>query len=82
LRKSPEIQPVLTWFFRSVPFGPTGKPGPAPEWPRPGGLAEQDPQIVEAYDILRFELPHVGRPGARPPEATPAPEKPPMVRSH
>jgi hypothetical protein len=50
----------IDWFVRSVQRDSQGLPGPAPEWPMPGGLAAQDPRVVEMYDILREEIKWVG----------------------
>jgi hypothetical protein len=78
MRKAPAVEAVLAWFLRSVQFGPGGQPTAAPEWPLPGGLAAQDPKLVEAYDLMRYELPHVGQPQRRAAQEEPAPE--PMRR--
>jgi hypothetical protein len=34
-------------------------PDAMPEWPYPGGLSEQPAKVVEAFDLLRFEMPHL-----------------------
>ena len=47
----------MAWFLRSMRFnGMSMVPDPQPEWPTPGGLAEQDAKLVEAFDLLRMQI--------------------------
>jgi hypothetical protein len=59
----PETSAVVEWFLRSQSFdGLSTLPSARVEWPRPGGLARQNPRLVAAFDILRFEVPHLALP--------------------
>jgi hypothetical protein len=72
---------LLGWFLRSVAADATGRPGPAPEWPEPGGLAGQAPKTIEAYDLLREEMRWVFRgPRERDDTPPPVPDGPPAAR--
>ena len=50
----------MAWFLRSMRFnGMSMVPDPQAEWPLPGGLAEQDAKLVEAFDLLRMQIRYV-----------------------
>lgn len=58
----PEVERVLWWWLRSVPWmaGLSGMaPSGPPEWPLPGGMLHQPARLVAAVDILSDEWPHV-----------------------
>lgn len=54
---------TVRWWLASSTFGAMGggAVGP-PEWPRPGGLLNQDQKLVEAVDLLRAEFAHLPPP--------------------
>ena len=54
---------TVQWWLLSTRFdGMTGQPSGCPEWPRAGGLLNQDGKLVDAVELLRTEwnhLPHL-----------------------
>jgi len=53
------METVYWWLSSSQFDGMSGTPSGPPEWPRPGGLLNQDSKLLEAVDVLRAEWPHV-----------------------
>jgi hypothetical protein len=59
----PEIGAVVDWFLRSQSYdGLSTVPSARIEWPHPGGLSQQNPRLVSAFDLMRFEMPKVPLP--------------------
>ncbi len=61
-----ETDAVVNWFLRSAQYtgglwGVSPVPTARVEWPRPGGLARQNPRLVEAFHLLRFEMEYLPR---------------------
>jgi hypothetical protein len=51
-----DAEEVLHWWLSSSQFdGMTRSAVGPPEWPRPGGMLNQDAKLVEAVHMLRYE---------------------------
>ena len=47
--------------------GASGQPNGCPEWPRRGGVLNQDGKLVEAVELLRAEWTQLSRGDEKPP---------------
>lgn len=63
----PDSEAMVAWFFRAVRWDSfSGTPAGIREWPRPGGLMDQDARLVAAVDLLLAEVQYL--PKARAPK--------------